>query len=204
MILGPARAQKLQDDSAERGASDPEGIRQKLQNAVASDLLGAAEGSAEEVVEASVRVRYLIGQLVPQNLVLEPDDQDELPKDGTTVADDGEAEEERLQSESGFLEAGFLMTWIALESAMHELVIAEAVELDRSAANCLIKRLYSVALITRTDRTLLERSWIARNQLAHGQTFPREELAEIDLLIELGLRLLQLANTRDMDEGHLG
>ena len=77
-----------------------ESIRRQLHAAVADDLLGPAEGPHEEIVDSSVRSRYLVGQLAPMNLVLEPDDQDELPKEGTTVNDDGESEEDRLQSES--------------------------------------------------------------------------------------------------------
>lgn len=71
-----------------------------MHDTVVSDLLGPADGPNEEVVESSVRVRYLVGQLAPQDLVMEPDDQDDLAHDGTTVADDGEPDVDQLQSES--------------------------------------------------------------------------------------------------------
>ena len=79
---------------------NPESLRRQLHEYVVADLLGPAEGSEEEVVEASVRVRYLVGQLAPKTLVLKPDDQDELPKEASTAVEDGEPEEDRLQAES--------------------------------------------------------------------------------------------------------
>jgi len=78
----------------------PETIRQELHDAVVADLLGPAEGPEEEVVETSVRVRYLVGQLAPRDLVLEPDEQDDLPQEGTNQPDEPEPEEDRLQAES--------------------------------------------------------------------------------------------------------
>lgn len=77
-----------------------EHLRDELHAAVIADLLGPAEGPEEEVVESSVRSRYLLGQLAPMDLVLEPGEQDDVPKGASTVSDDGEAEEDRLQSES--------------------------------------------------------------------------------------------------------
>ncbi len=75
-------------------------IRQELHDAVVADLFGPADGPEEEVVDTSVRARYLVGQLAPAGVVLEPDKQDDLPQEATTVSDDGEPEDHRLQSES--------------------------------------------------------------------------------------------------------
>ncbi|HHK41489.1 MAG TPA: helicase, partial [Planctomycetaceae bacterium] len=80
--------------------SSSQATRQELHGVVIADLLGPAEGPEEEVVDTSVRARYLVGQLAPAGAVLEPDEQDDLPQECTTVSDDGEAEEDRLQSES--------------------------------------------------------------------------------------------------------
>ena len=79
---------------------DPEVIRNQLHETVLNDLLGPAEGPEEEVVEASVRVRYLVGQLAPSGALLEPEEQDDLQQQHSAVSDDGESEEERLQSRS--------------------------------------------------------------------------------------------------------
>jgi|FLYL01.1.fsa_nt_gi hypothetical protein len=80
--------------------SQVDAVREELYDGIVADLLGPAEGSEEEVVDTSVRARYLVGQLAPAGVLLEPDEQDDLPQEATTASDEGEPEEDRLQSES--------------------------------------------------------------------------------------------------------
>lgn len=69
----------------------PAQIRAKLEEAILNDLLGPVGGEDEEVDEASVRDRYLVGILAPlfrQKSAQEAEQQDEL-----AIADKGNAEE---------------------------------------------------------------------------------------------------------------
>ena len=71
-------------------APQPSVIRDELLKAVLGDLLGPAGGPDEEVNEARVRDRYLVGMLAPKRQVLMPEQFDELaigtedgPEEGT-------------------------------------------------------------------------------------------------------------------------
>lgn len=50
-------------------------IRELLQTAVIDDLLGPADGPEEEIIGMSVRDRYLVGKLAPQETRIEEEDQ---------------------------------------------------------------------------------------------------------------------------------
>ena len=58
-------------------APSPAAIRDELEGLVRNDLLGPAGGPDEEIDEASVRGRYLVGKLAPSNQTVEPDVNDE-------------------------------------------------------------------------------------------------------------------------------
>jgi hypothetical protein len=64
-------------------------IRDLLQLAVTDDLLGPANGPFEEVVEMSVRDRYLVGKLAPLNTQRGDDDDEDLPGGGSNETEDG-------------------------------------------------------------------------------------------------------------------
>ncbi len=68
-------------------------IRQELTDAVLHDLLGPAAGPEEEIDEARVRDRYLVGILAPikQDNAEEPDE-GELEQGGADTVEDGRAE----------------------------------------------------------------------------------------------------------------
>jgi hypothetical protein len=77
-----------------RTAEEQKYIRDLLQWAVEDDLLGPADGPAEEIIGMSVRDRYLVGKLAPPDTRV-PDDQVEDLPDAATAdpeADDREAE----------------------------------------------------------------------------------------------------------------
>ena len=65
-------------------------IRELMQTAIMDDLLGPADGPMEEIIGMSVRDRYLVGKLAPQNAVITEDD--ELP--GAGAEDDQEGARE--------------------------------------------------------------------------------------------------------------
>ncbi|MCG3145305.1 MAG: hypothetical protein HONDAALG_02894 [Gammaproteobacteria bacterium] len=70
----------------------PMRIRAELEEMVLNDLLGPADGPAEEVTEQSVRDRYLVGMLAPTQQNLSPEEFDELPAGGSGTAEEGNPE----------------------------------------------------------------------------------------------------------------
>lgn len=79
---GPGPAHLLQ-------APSPSALRAELEEAVLNDLLGPAGGPAEEVPEARVRDRYLVGMLAPRRQRLSPEEFDELALGGDGFTEDG-------------------------------------------------------------------------------------------------------------------
>ncbi len=65
-------------------------VRELMQAAMIDDLLGPADGPVEEIIGMSVRDRYLVGKLAPQNAVIT--EEDELP--GAGAEDDQEGTRE--------------------------------------------------------------------------------------------------------------
>ncbi|MGH9837855.1 MAG: DISARM system helicase DrmA [Blastocatellia bacterium] len=70
----------------------PARIRAELEELVLADLLGPADGEAEEITEQSVRDRYLVGMLAPARQNLSPEEFDELPQGGAGGVEEGAAE----------------------------------------------------------------------------------------------------------------
>ena len=66
-------------------------LRDLLQRALTNDLLGPANGPYEEVVGMSVRDRYLVGKLAPQDTVVQADQDEDLPSaSGKVEPDEGD------------------------------------------------------------------------------------------------------------------
>jgi hypothetical protein len=64
-------------------------IRDELEAAVIRDLRGPVNGPEEEIDEASVRDRYLVGMLAPRRQVLTPEEFDELAVGGEGPPEEG-------------------------------------------------------------------------------------------------------------------
>src|SRR5207247_7249238 len=62
------------------------------------DLIGPAQGPAEELLPSNLRDRYLLGQLVPRGAALSPDEQEGIVRGADGGAEEGAAEVETLQS----------------------------------------------------------------------------------------------------------
>ena len=67
----------------------PMKIREELEQMVLNDLLGPVGGPTEEIVEQSVRDRYLVGMLAPKRQELSPEEFDELPQGGPGTVEEG-------------------------------------------------------------------------------------------------------------------
>lgn len=94
----------------------PYEIRAKLEQAVLADLLGPAGGENEEIDEASVRDRYLVGLLAPQRQQVNLEQQDELAVAGSGNTEEGTTESNTVSNETMF-PSSFGMTFCVSNTA---------------------------------------------------------------------------------------
>jgi hypothetical protein len=73
-------------------------VRELMQTAIMDDILGPADGPMEEIIGMSVRDRYLVGKLAPQNAVITEDD--ELPGEGAEEDQEGTREVDASTNQS--------------------------------------------------------------------------------------------------------
>ena len=73
-------------------------VRELMQAAMMDDLLGPADGPVEEIIGMSVRDRYLVGKLAPQNTVIT--EEDELPGEGAEDDQEGTREVDASTNQS--------------------------------------------------------------------------------------------------------
>ncbi len=73
-------------------------VRELMQAAMIDDLLGPADGPVEEIIDMSVRDRYLVGKLAPQNAVIT--EEDELPGAGAEDEQEGTREVDASTNQS--------------------------------------------------------------------------------------------------------
>jgi hypothetical protein len=69
---------------------DANEVREEIFDAVLRDLLGPAEGPEEELVAIGIRDRYLVGQLAPHGLSLDPSEIDERTPAGGGASEEGQ------------------------------------------------------------------------------------------------------------------
>lgn len=73
-------------------------VRELMQSAIIDDLLGPADGPNEEIIGMSVRDRYLVGKLAPQDAVIT--EEDELPGAGAENGQEGTHEVDASTNQS--------------------------------------------------------------------------------------------------------
>ena len=97
-------------------APPPEAMRAWLEDAVVGDLLGPAGGAEAEIVDGTVRDRYLVGMLAPQRLRVVPAVNDRLAVQETGGVEDGE-EDGDLPSEPTMFPSAMGMSFMVAEDA---------------------------------------------------------------------------------------
>jgi len=75
-------------------------LRELLEMTVADDLLGPADGPYEEIVEMSVRDRYLVGRLAPRGTGLADDQREDIPDAVGQDAEGGDRETDNSTTQS--------------------------------------------------------------------------------------------------------
>ncbi|MCC6899954.1 MAG: hypothetical protein IT377_13320 [Polyangiaceae bacterium] len=80
----------------------PEKLRALLEERVIADLLGPAGGPEEEIVEGSVRDRYLVGMLAPRRVRIEPEQVDGVEAEEGSGSDDGTSDASTVSAPTMF------------------------------------------------------------------------------------------------------
>jgi hypothetical protein len=105
-------------------AKSPAALRDELERLVVNDLLGPVGGPFEEVDEAQIQDRYLVGKLAPRNEAVQPELSDELAVADGGNGEDGRTEPNTLQGD-GLYPSAIGLSFALDESATELRVTAE-------------------------------------------------------------------------------
>ncbi|MEW6113265.1 MAG: hypothetical protein AB1664_14130 [Thermodesulfobacteriota bacterium] len=70
--------------------------------------------------------------------------------------------------DSGATDAGFLLLWATVEAILRQIAAREGLPLERVPSSALIRELFSVGILSRSQLEVAQRSFPARNALVHG------------------------------------
>ncbi len=138
----------------------PARLRDMLQQMVNADLLGPVGDESEELDEARVSDRYLVGALAPANQWVEPEQQDALAESGARDTQDGEPDEPQFGTASLF-PSSFGMTFTVDGTV-------ESVTIEASWGR--YERVRSDTLLT--DKGNPKAVWKRRSMRGHLTNFP--------------------------------
>jgi REase_AHJR-like len=97
---------------------------------------------------------------------------------------------------TGATDATFLLLWISVEAILRHLAIREGLPLERMPSSSLMKELFSLGILSRSELDVAQRAFSVRNTLVHGFATTRlEETAR-----ELAQFAQQLLSELDRNE----
>jgi uncharacterized protein YutE (UPF0331/DUF86 family) len=93
---------------------------------------------------------------------------------------------------TGATDAAFLLMWVAVEALLRHIATREGLPLERVPSSSLMKELFSLGILSRSELEVAQRAFSVRNALVHGFATTRldetsRELAQFaqKLLLEL-------------------
>jgi REase_AHJR-like len=93
---------------------------------------------------------------------------------------------------TGVTDAAFLLMWVAVEALLRHIATCEGLPLERVPSSSLMKELFSLGILSRSELEMAQRAFSVRNALVHGFTTTQldetsRELAQFaqKLLLEL-------------------
>lgn len=90
---------------------------------------------------------------------------------------------------TGATDAAFLLLWIAVEALLRHIATREGLPLERVSSSSLMKEMFSLGILSRSELAVAQRAFSIRNALVHG--FATSELDEAAReLAQLAWRLL--------------
>jgi Holliday junction resolvase len=91
----------------------------------------------------------------------------------------------------GFYSAAFILCWANLESLSRQILFEEKKELNNKMPLVLIKTLFSLGHLTRTDYESLKKFFFVRNQIVHGFKAKDLDKKTVERLILISEKLLK-------------
>ena len=93
---------------------------------------------------------------------------------------------------TGATDAAFLLMWVSVEALLRHIATHEGLPLERAPSSSLMKELFSLGILSRSELEVVQRAFSVRNALVHGfetagLAEPARELAQLaqQLLLEL-------------------
>jgi hypothetical protein len=93
---------------------------------------------------------------------------------------------------TGATDAAFLLMWVSVEALLRHIAVREGLPLERVPSSSLLKELFSLGILSRSELDVAQRAFAVRNTLVHGFATARldetsRELAQFaqKLLLEL-------------------
>lgn len=90
---------------------------------------------------------------------------------------------------TGATDAAFLLLWVAVEALLRHMATREGLPLARVPSSSLMKELFSLGLLSRSELEVAQRTFAVRNALVHGFTTTRLEETSKELA-QLAQKLL--------------
>jgi len=92
--------------------------------------------------------------------------------------------------EAGSKDAAFVLLWTSLEALLRRIAVEEGLPLERVPSSALMKELYSLGVLSRSDLDITQRAFAVRNCIVHGFEASGLDQHMIDELTDLADRLL--------------
>jgi uncharacterized protein YutE (UPF0331/DUF86 family) len=90
----------------------------------------------------------------------------------------------------GLLAAAFILCWATLESLSRQMLLEDKKNLHNKNSLTLIKTLFSLGYLTRTDYEGLEKLFMTRNQIVHGYKAKDLDKKSVERLLNITQKLL--------------
>jgi hypothetical protein len=146
-----------------------------------------------EIVQRQPGWRFSLVVIDPRSDEVAPATQPLL--DRTEIADRLARANEFLNT--GSKDAAFLLLWVSVEALLRHIATREGLPLERVPSSSLMKELFSLGVLSRSELDLAQRAFSVRNSLVHG--FEAPGVGQIaGELARLGQQLLsELDRNRD-------
>src|SRR6266850_2892678 len=80
---------------------------------------------------------------------------------------------------TGATDAAFLLMWVAVEALLRHIATREGLPLERVPSSSLMKELFSLGILSRSELDVAQRAFSVRNALVHGfETTKLDEIAK--------------------------
>jgi uncharacterized protein YutE (UPF0331/DUF86 family) len=98
---------------------------------------------------------------------------------------------------TGATDAAFLLMWVAVEALLRHIATREGLPLERVPSSSLMKELFSLGILSRSELEVAQRAFSVRNALVHGFATTRLDETSRELAQFAQKLLLELDGTQE-------